>query len=67
MTNRDKLACVEREIHFRRSCYPRWVAQGKMTHHEARHEIEMMESIADDYRTKVKADEPDLFTTGSPR
>jgi len=41
------LACVERELAFRRACYPRWVKNGKMKQEKADHEIHTMEMVRD--------------------
>lgn len=49
-TASSKLACVERELRYRRRVYERRVADGKMTPNAARQEIAVMESIAEDYR-----------------
>ena len=46
----DKLACVEREYRLRKEFYPRWVQIHRMTQHKADKELELMASIAEDYR-----------------
>ncbi len=40
-----QIACVERELRFRRRVYPRWVGEGRMTQAEADHEIAAMEAV----------------------
>lgn len=47
----DKLKAVEREIGLRRRVYPGRVALGRMSPWAAQAQIEIMEAIADDYRT----------------
>jgi hypothetical protein len=54
-TSAQKLAAVEREIHFRRRVYDRRVAEGKMKRDKADFEIAIFEDIAKDYREKVRA------------
>ena len=49
MTADQKLKAIRRELAFRRRCYPRWVANGKMTKAEADHEIAAFEAIEADY------------------
>lgn len=61
MDEQSKLKCIEREIVMRRRVYPRWVALGKMTQEQAEKEIQTMESIANDYRSKISAS---LFAAG---
>ena len=50
ITAADKLACVERELKYRRWVYEKRVAENKMSAGKAAHEIACMESIAEDYR-----------------
>ncbi len=40
-----EISCVERELGFRRRCYPRWLASGKITKALADREIELMERV----------------------
>lgn len=40
-----QIAAVKREIAFRASCYPRWVAGHKMTQGKADHELAAMRSV----------------------
>jgi len=35
----DKRAALARELAFRRRCYPKWVAEGRMTRAEMAHQI----------------------------
>lgn len=59
-TNRDKLACAERELAFRFRVYDRMVVRGKMTKDEQEREIELMSAIVEDYRAMADADEPEF-------
>jgi hypothetical protein len=56
ITAHDKLKCVERELALRRKVYPRWISEGRMTHRDARYELDVMAEIAEDYR-KLAEDE----------
>ena len=58
VTNKDKLACAERELKFRFRVYDRLVVRGKMSRAEQEREIEVMSAIVADYRTLASADEP---------
>jgi len=49
-----KLKAVERELAFRHSLYPKWVAAGRIDQEKAAHEIAVMEAIAQDYRTVIE-------------
>lgn len=40
-----QMACVARELAYRRRCYPKWVAAGKMTQDKADHELAVMEAV----------------------
>lgn len=42
---------------MRKRVYPRWVAAGKMTHREARHEIDVMAAMLADYVVLTGQDE----------
>ncbi len=59
-TARDKLLCVERELAMRRRVYPRAVTDRRMTAEQADREIDVMESIAQDYRQQIEV--PDVIT-----
>lgn len=63
VTPKEKLACAARELALRRRAYPRFIEVGKMTPHEAQHEIRVMEAIVEDYRAAVRT--PDLFSTSA--
>ena len=41
----EQMKCVKREIDKRKSFYPRWVREGKMTQQEADYQIETMEYV----------------------
>jgi hypothetical protein len=58
--NHVKLAEAEREIAMRMRVYPRFVADGSMSSTQADRRINIMKSIAADYRAKIAADEPQL-------
>jgi hypothetical protein len=60
ITTKDKLQCVERELALRDRVYRRLVTNGKMTVNQARHEINLMTAIAEDYRRAVELEEPEL-------
>jgi hypothetical protein len=53
----DKLACVERELKFRRVVYARNVRNGVMRQEQADWEIKCMESIAADYWAQRSQDD----------
>jgi hypothetical protein len=57
ITSQDKLQCIIRELGYRQHVYARRVAEGRMSEKQARHEIEVMQEIAADYRTLVKKEE----------
>jgi hypothetical protein len=59
ITRQMKREAALREVKMRRSVYPRWVKDGRMTQAVADREIATMEAIAADYA------EPDLFE-GAP-
>jgi hypothetical protein len=50
ITLTDKLACLERELKYRKRVYARLVDRGKMTAQQSQRELELMEAIAQDYR-----------------
>jgi hypothetical protein len=60
ITTKDKLACVERELTFRRRVYARLEVRGKMTPVQRAREIELMEAIAEDYRALVADEQGEL-------
>jgi hypothetical protein len=41
----DQIKCVAREIALRRTCYPRWVMNGKMKDAQALWELAAMEAV----------------------
>ena len=45
VTLSEQMKCVKREIEKRKSFYPRWVSEGKMTQNEADYQIEAMEYV----------------------
>ena len=45
MTIDDQIKCAKRELAFRRSAYPKWVASGRMKQEAADKEIEGMAAI----------------------
>ena len=40
-----QIQCVAREVALRKRCYPRWVAQKRLTEAQAQKEIERMEAV----------------------
>jgi hypothetical protein len=54
-SDRDKLKAVEREIAMRKTFYPQRVALGRMTEEAAARELAIMNSIADDYRHRLRS------------
>ena len=48
-TAAEKLACIAREVVWRKKVYPNRVLTSRMSKDKARFEIECMESIAADY------------------
>ena len=64
VTLTEQIKCVRREIDYRKKCYPKWVAEGKMTQIEADYQIEVMEyvvntlqAIADFHRNFISKNE----------
>lgn len=53
ITLEDKLKEVERELKFRHFVYKGQVERGKLTRELAQRRIQIMTSIADDYREKL--------------
>lgn len=47
VTLQDQIACVEREIGFRRRVYAHRVGKGTMTQQKADYEIEVMTAVLD--------------------
>ncbi len=48
-----KLACLQRELGFRRRVYARRVERGQMSRQQADEEILVMEAIVNDYMEKT--------------
>lgn len=57
ITTHEKMKCCERELAMRKRVYPRWVAAGKMTHREARYELDVMAAMLADYAVQTEAEE----------
>lgn len=53
ITTKDKLRSSRSELTMRRSLYPRWVKDGRMTQERADRGIALMEAIVKDYETLV--------------
>lgn len=53
-SDEEKRDCAKRESGFRRRVYPRMVAIGRMSQEKATREIELMNEISDDYRSKTE-------------
>lgn len=66
----EQMKCVKREIEKRKSFYPRWVSEGKMTQHEADYQIETMEYVyntlhaVSEFQTNFIAKNQNLFEKG---
>lgn len=45
VTIEEQIACVERELGFRKKLYPRWVGSGKLTAENAQQELDRMEAV----------------------
>ncbi len=56
VTDKEKLACAEREVKMRQRVYPTWVTSGRMRQVDADREIATMQAIADDYRSRATED-----------
>jgi len=48
-TNDEKLICVKRELAYRKRVYKRMVDEGRMKLDDANYQIDVMQSIVDDY------------------
>ena len=64
ITIEDKLACVVRELKFRRRVYPRMVEQRKMQQGQADRELATMEAIAEDYRLSAALEDSEIELLG---
>jgi hypothetical protein len=64
ITNADKLKCAERELSYRIRVYARLIERGKMTPHQAEHEIAAMASIVADYQKLTEQPQLMLGETG---
>jgi len=62
VSNREKAECAEREVRRRKQVYPGYIERGRMTVNKARHEMEVITAIAEDYRQLAERDEPRLLT-----
>ena len=47
ITLREQLDAVKREVELRRTTYPRWVREGRMSPERAAHGIAVMEAVAE--------------------
>lgn len=41
----EQIAAVEREVHVREKCYPKWVAEHRMLQSKANHELAAMRAV----------------------
>jgi hypothetical protein len=55
-SNAVKHRAVLRELRMRKDVYPRRVAAGKMSPHQAGEEIAIFEQIAEDYAQKAESE-----------
>jgi hypothetical protein len=59
-----QIACVERELRMRRSTYPQWIEEGRMTVEKAARETWEMQAVLDTLRRlggAPTAVQPELF------
>lgn len=62
MTLTNQHAAAQRELALRESCYPRWVANGRMSKAKADHEIACMAAIVQTLGSLLQQQrQPDLF------
>lgn len=50
----DQVACIDRELRYRRRVYPRWVEAGKMTQRKADEELSRMDAVLATLQEKAK-------------
>lgn len=55
-TATEKHTAILRELKMRRRVYPGWVSTGKISPHEAAHQIAVMEAIAEDYEKLAQSE-----------
>ena len=60
ITNKEKLACVVRELGYRQRVYARLVKKGKMSEPQRQQELRLMSAIVDDYRVLAADDNSDI-------
>ena len=60
ITNKEKLACVVRELGYRQRVYARLVERGKMSEPQRQQELRLMSAIVDDYRVLAADDNSDI-------
>jgi hypothetical protein len=53
-TAAEKYQAILRELKYRRSVYPRLIAQGRMTEETAKREIEILTAIGQDYERELE-------------
>jgi hypothetical protein len=58
-SNREKLACAERELEIRRRVYPTRVNKGIMKEEHAAEQTALMEAIVEDYKILASWEEDD--------
>lgn len=56
VTTKEKLDCVRRELKLRRSLYPRWIENEKISQDVADREIAIMAAIEADYQREADAE-----------
>lgn len=66
ITTADKLRCCLRELGYRKHVYKRRVANGQMSESQAQREIDLMQSIADDYQLRLRLEDPQADIFGGP-
>lgn len=53
-TDEEKRIAAEREVGWRKRVYPNRIETGRLSQQEADYQIQIMQEIADDYRTKAE-------------
>jgi len=51
-----QLDCAEREVKYRERCYPRWVAEGKMSKATADAQLAAMKAIVETLRPLAESE-----------
>ena len=57
----DQIACVKRELGYRRRCYPKWVSEKRMPTEKATAELQAMEAVLATLEKVKTVQAPGLF------